>query len=178
MNVAAKCDWCGEEYVKINGRQHYCSEKCRYEARKDYNQKNLIKHTAECKYCGKEFKLGTNKHERYCSDECRKSSEKERRFTYRDNVKTKMKSAPKVLSAEAVLPPPITEKRSKEVWDRHLEMAFDEEARRALNVDTRHWEYFKTTKADEVEAWKKNNKKEFFKKNKRYYSSAGSYFEW
>ena len=31
------------------------------------------------------------------------------------------------------------------------------------------------TKSDEVEAWKKKNKKAFFKKNKRHYSSAENY---
>ena len=175
MNATAKCDWCGAEYTKINGRQRYCSEKCRSEARKDYNRKYFTKRTAECKYCGKVFELGKNRHARYCSDECRKRSEKERSFTYCVTAKTKIRNAPHVLSAESVLPPPITKDRSNKVWNRHLEIAFDEEARRALNVDTRHWELFKMTKADEVEAWKKKNKKAFFKKNKRHYSSAENY---
>lgn len=34
MERAAKCKLCGEEYIKLNPKQYYCSEKCRCEARR------------------------------------------------------------------------------------------------------------------------------------------------
>lgn len=85
------CQWCGEEYIVVSGRQKYCSEKCQRmavlawqrEHKKGYAKasgQNIKKQQRRdsskkiCVYCGRVFK--SDKPTNVCSEYCRNEQKK------------------------------------------------------------------------------------------------------
>ena len=164
-----QCAICGKPFDAHNDRAKYCSRDC---AKERYKRKYAVgPREMTCPVCGKKFTNIGKTRRKYCSDICARQGE-------RQNAKARNYFEKEPISAEQVGPKSFTKEDSEKIWKHHLEVALDEEARRALNVDTRHWGYFKTVNSDEVTSWKKKHRPAFFKKHRRNYSSSGSYFNW
>ena len=75
MNVAAKCSYCGKEFVKVVHHQKCCSDECSRLAenlrRRNERKAKAAKRVATCAVCGKEFTPGHGA-QKCCSAECTK----------------------------------------------------------------------------------------------------------
>ena len=69
------CECCGQSYQTNYENQKYCSNECRFEARRKYEESRKKeprpkRHTKECEHCGKTYQTNSKK-QKYCSAECR-----------------------------------------------------------------------------------------------------------
>lgn len=72
LAIEAKCERCGSEYkTKGNGRDRFCSLKCKAAARRAAGIDNVPR---ACRRCGKLFEVDRYVKKVYCSAECRKDS--------------------------------------------------------------------------------------------------------
>lgn len=65
------CECCGNEFEAVNnGKNRFCSNKCRSKWRRDSGVDN---ETRICSHCGEEFMVNKYSKQRYCSKKCSSS---------------------------------------------------------------------------------------------------------
>lgn len=63
-----QCECCGKRFIgKANGKNKFCSNKCKSKYRRNTGIDNIIR---ECLFCGKEFTVNKYAKRKYCSKEC------------------------------------------------------------------------------------------------------------
>ena len=77
------CAYCGKELKNADWRRKYCSDACRYQAKKIRDRNRMRNQNTyiviKCSICGKVFKISeSNRAKKYCSKECATTAARKR----------------------------------------------------------------------------------------------------